>query len=235
MRTDKIDTPRCHLCGASNHNSALTNGALVRPMLFEKIVAEHPDFTRNHFICQKDLARYRAAHIHSLLEDERGEVSKLEHSVLEAIRNHELLSPELNDSQAKSIKLADKLSDRIATFGGSWPFIIAFFSFILIWILVNLISLFAKPFDPYPFILLNLVLSCLASIQAPIIMMSQNRQELKNRKRSETDFKINLKAELEIRQLHEKLDHVLNHQWERLVEIQQAQIEILEELSQKRS
>jgi len=99
---------------------------------------------------------------------------------------------------------------------------------------VNSLVLLLRPIDPYPFILLNLVLSCLASIQAPIIMMSQNRQEAKDRIRSQHDYQVNLKAELEIRHLHEKVDHLLSHQWDRLVEIQNVQLEILSELGDKK-
>jgi uncharacterized membrane protein len=98
------------------------------------------------------------------------------------------------------------------------------------WIAFNSIHLLlAKPVDPYPFILLNLMLSCLAAIQAPIIMMSQNRQEAKDRLRSEYDYRVNLKAELEIRQLHEKLDHLLTNQWQRMMDVQELQVELLEE------
>jgi uncharacterized membrane protein len=122
------------------------------------------------------------------------------------------------------------MADHIAEFGGSWTFIIVFFSFILVWILINLYVLTTKPFDPFPFILLNLILSCLASIQAPIIMMSQNRQEQKDRIRGEHDYKINLKAELEIKLLSEKIDHLLVHQNRKLLEIQEVQTDYLEDL-----
>ena len=115
-------------------------------------------------------------------------------------------------------------------FGGSWIFISLFGAFILIWIVINTVLLMVRPFDPYPFILLNLMLSCLAAVQAPIIMMSQNRQEARDRLRSESDYRVNLKAELEIRHLHEKLDHLLQHQWQRLIEIQQIQIELMNEI-----
>ena len=130
--------------------------------------------------------------------------------------------------------LGERLADRIAEFGGSWTFLICFGVFMLIWITANSLILFWRPIDPYPFILLNLVLSCLAAIQAPIIMMSQNRQEAKDRLRSQHDYQVNLKAELEIRQLHEKVDHLLVHQWERLVEIQEIQLELLSEIGHKR-
>jgi uncharacterized membrane protein len=123
------------------------------------------------------------------------------------------------------------MADGVASFGGSWRFIIIFASILVIWIALNSFLLLKRPFDPYPFILLNLVLSCLAAIQAPVIMMSQNRQESKDRLRSQHDYRVNLKAELEIRQLHDKIDHLLSHHWERLVEIQQIQIDLLSELT----
>jgi uncharacterized membrane protein len=121
------------------------------------------------------------------------------------------------------------LADRIAAIGGSWAFILLFCATLVAWITANTVVLTTAPFDPYPFILLNLVLSCVAALQAPIIIMSQNRQEAKDRVRAEHDYRINLKAELEIRHLHEKLDHLLLHQWQRLLEIQQVQTEMIEE------
>ncbi len=126
-----------------------------------------------------------------------------------------------------------KLADKIATFGGSWTFLICFAIFLGLWITINTVVLVTQPADPYPFILLNLILSCLAAIQAPVIMMSQNRQEAKDRLRSQNDYQINLKAELEIQHLHEKLDHLLMHQWERLAQIQEIQLDLLSEMSKK--
>jgi uncharacterized membrane protein len=135
-------------------------------------------------------------------------------------------------SFGENLSLGERLADRIAEFGGSWGFILAFAGLCLGWIVLNSIQLLlAKPIDPYPFILLNLMLSCLAAIQAPIIMMSQNRQESKDRLQSEHDYRVNLKAELEIRHLHEKIDHLLMNQWQRLMDIQQVQMDLLEELN----
>ncbi len=130
--------------------------------------------------------------------------------------------------------VGERLADRIATFGGSWTFLICFAVFLALWIGFNSVVLYSRPPDPYPYILLNLILSCLAAIQAPVIMMSQNRQEAKDRLRSQHDYQVNLKAELEIRHLHEKVDHLLSHQWERLAQIQEIQLELLSELSRKR-
>lgn len=112
-------------------------------------------------------------------------------------------------NRAKEVPtLGERIADRVAEFGGSWTFIITFLSFMLVWISVNTMQLLKSAFDPYPFILLNLLLSCLAALQAPVIMMSQNRQEAKDRERAKQDFEINQKAEAEIRTLHHKLDHL---------------------------
>ncbi len=129
--------------------------------------------------------------------------------------------------------LGERIADNVAKFGGSWRFIISFGVFLVMWMIINSIVLLRRPFDPYPFILLNLILSCLAAIQAPIIMMSQNRQEAKDRLRSEHDYRVNLKAELEIRHLHAKMDQLLTHQWNRLLQIQQIQVELIEEIAEK--
>src|SRR6202011_1228329 len=123
--------------------------------------------------------------------------------------------------------LGERLSDKLASFGGSWIFIIVFFVILVAWTVFNLVVPERDRFDPYPYILLNLFLSMLAAIQAPIIMMSQKRQESKDRLRSESDYRVNLKDELESRHLHEKMDHLISRQWQRLAEIQQLQIETM--------
>ncbi len=150
--------------------------------------------------------------------------------MIDAIKNNSILSENIQDEIEAELTLGQRLADKIATFGGSWSFIIIFFSFILAWMMVNIWFLTTKPFDPFPFILLNLILSCLAAIQAPIIMMSQNRQEQKDRQRGEHDYKINLKAELEIKLLSEKIDHLLVYQNKKLLEIQEVQTDYLEDL-----
>ena len=169
-----------------------------------------------------------------MLQDEIGELSALDQEVVDSLQEHEILSENLGKEFDKDLTFGERLSDRIASFGGSWTFIIIFGAVLAIWIVVNAAVLASRAFDPYPFILMNLILSCLAAIQAPIIMMSQNRSESRDRARAENDYKVNLKAELEIRHLHEKIDHLLRKQYNRLFEIQQIQIELLEELGQKR-
>jgi uncharacterized membrane protein len=138
-----------------------------------------------------------------------------------------------NEIIEQEATFGDRLADSVAGFGGSWTFIITFMSALIVYSGINVV-LRASAWDPYPFILLNLFLSMIAALQAPIIMMSQNRAEARDRARAENDYKVNLKAELEIRHLHEKIDHLLRKQYNRLFEIQQIQIELLEELGQKR-
>ena len=149
-----------------------------------------------------------------------------------ASKRKELVSRNINKEFETGMTLGDRLADRLADFGGSWTFIVIFMTILVIWMAINTWILLTRPFDPYPYILLNLVLSCLAAIQAPVILMSQNRQEAKDRLRSEHDYQINMKAEIEIRKLHEKIDHLLMHQWQRLMEIQQLQVDLIEEISQ---
>jgi Predicted membrane protein len=150
------------------------------------------------------------------------------------MQQHDLISKNVEEKLDQQWSFGERLADKIATFGGSWAFLICFTLFLAVWILVNTVVMVKHPADPYPFILLNLMLSCLAAIQAPIIMMSQNRQEAKDRMRSENDYQVNLKAELEIRHLHEKIDHLLMHQWDRLAKIQEIQLDLLSEMSKKK-
>jgi uncharacterized membrane protein len=220
----------CEICGKQKKDSELVPAGSVRESISSIILESVPNWSRDGFICREDLQNFRSKYIKQLLETEKGELDKLELEVLQSVKEHELLSENLNESFEEKIRLGDRLSDRIALFGGSWKFILIFSGVCLVWITLNSIHIvLAKPVDPYPFILLNLMLSCIAALQAPVIMMSQNRQEAKDRLRSEHDYRINLKAELEIRQLHEKLDHLLINQWQRLMDIQELQIDLLEE------
>ena len=164
------------------------------------------------------------------MQDEIGELTALDQEVVESLERHEILSSDISKQFERKLTFGERLSDQIAEFGGSWKFLITFGAVLLVWIIVNGVVLVTHAFDPYPFILLNLILSCLAAVQAPIIMMSQNRAEARDRLRAENDYKVNLKAELEIRHLHEKLDHLLRRQYNRLFEIQQIQIELLQEI-----
>ena len=202
----------------------------IREGIFNLIKSDHPDFNKECFISLAELNQYRRLYLTSLIIQEKGELAILDRDVMDAIKNNSILSENIQDEKEAELTVGQKIADKVAAFGGSWTFIITFFSFIMILMLINVLFLASKPFDPYPFILLNLILSCLAAIQAPIIMMSQNRQEQKDRQRGEHDYKINLKAELEIKLLNEKIDHLLVHQNNKLLEIQEVQIDYLEDL-----
>lgn len=230
----KNNAHACAICGKSLPSRELVPAAAVRDVISAEIVRDHPQWSAESFICRPDLARYRTNYVHSLLETERGELTSLEREVLLSIRDHELLATNVDAQFEGEWSLGERLADRIATFGGSWAFLISFGTFLVLWIAINTVVLVVRPPDPYPFILLNLVLSCLAAIQAPIIMMSQNRQEAKDRLRSQHDYQVNLKAELEIRHLHDKVDHLLSHQWDRLAQIQEIQLDILSEVGKRR-
>ncbi len=224
----------CNICGKTKARSTMMPAALVRNAVAEQIKTSFPDWKPEGYICLSDLNQFRMKYIQNLLESEKGELTNLDHEVLESLQRHETLSSNVDAEFEEDSTLGEKMADKLASFGGSWTFLIIFASILFIWIALNSLLLLKKPFDPFPFILLNLVLSCLAAIQAPVIMMSQNRQEAKDRLRSQHDYQVNLKAELEIRHLHDKIDHLLSNQWERLVEIQQIQIDLLSELAHLR-
>lgn len=205
-------------------------GKDLREGIFNLIKADYPGFGNDDYISLDELNKYRRIYLTSLILKEKGELAILDGDVMYAIKNNSILSENIQDEMEATLTAGQKLADKIAKFGGSWTFIITFFTFILAWMSINIWILATRPFDPFPFILLNLVLSCLAAIQAPIIMMSQNRQEQKDRQRGEHDYKINLKAELEIKLLSEKIDHLLVHQNKILLEIQEIQTDYLEDL-----
>ncbi|MAL60181.1 MAG: hypothetical protein CMC14_09045 [Flavobacteriaceae bacterium] len=203
----------------------------IRSSIFEYIKTEHPDFNKHSKIAISELNRYRQKYLENYLLNEAGELSKLELDVLASIENQELITAiSLSKNEEGNGSFGQRLADKVASFGGSWNFIILFSLIIFIWIIANIVFLADKGFDPYPFILLNLILSCLAALQAPVIMMSQNRQEEKDRERAKQDYMVNLKAELEIRTLHQKLDHLIIHQQQELLNIQQVQVEMMEEI-----
>jgi uncharacterized membrane protein len=233
MNKTPLATVICQVCKEtkSPHDGMIAE--LIRPSLAEFIKKSVSEWDDKGFICLEDLGKFRKEYVKDVLEDELGELSALDNEVIESLHQHEILSSDISKQFERKLTFGERLSDQIASFGGSWRFIILFAVILVLWIILNAALLVNRGFDPYPFILLNLILSCLAAMQAPIIMMSQNRAELRDRLRSENDYKINLKAELEIRHLHEKVDHLLRRQYNRLFEIQQIQIELLEEIGRK--
>lgn len=219
----------CAISGLPNRKRDLVPLDAVRPSLADHIRKDHPGLGGEALISKSQLAKYRMKYVEELLESEHGEFTELEQQVAASIANHDTIAENVEEEFEEERTFGERLSDHLATFGGSWAFLIAFGTVLIVWMLVNILLGEARAFDTYPFILLNLVLSCLAAVQAPIIMMSQKRQEAKDRLRALNDYRVNLKAELEIRHLHEKLDHLISRQWQRLAEIQRVQLEIMQE------
>jgi len=206
----------------------------VRIQEAERIAREHPDrWPGTGYICRTCLKRERVQYVLARLEQERGELSVVEAEVARRAGEHISIAENLEREFARHATRGQRIADAVAAVGGSWPFVIGFLVVLALWVALN-VALAARAFDPYPFILLNLVLSCLAALQAPIIMMSQNRLSARDRVEADLDFRTNLKAELEIASLHEKIDHLLHGQFERMVELQEVQIELLNDLADER-
>jgi uncharacterized membrane protein len=229
MTVAKAEKVLCHVCQRPFSPNKLRPWVTVRPGVSELINQAAPGWDTDKFICSHDLSRFRADYVEKLLAQERGELGELDRQVIESLQTGQLVSQNLIEGDAEAATFGERMADKVASFGGSWAFIITFVVVLIVWMTVNAVGLLSRPFDPYPFILLNLVLSSLAALQAPIIMMSQRRKETKDRRWAENDYRVNLKAELEIRQLHEKMDHQMAQQWDKLAEMQQIQIELLEE------
>jgi uncharacterized membrane protein len=205
----------------------------VRPSILNTIQREYPEFNQSCNLAVSELNQFRQKYISDYLLKEIGELNELESTVLGVLKNRSTITDKIEDAEEEKYTLGQRMADHVASFGGSWRFIIIFMSFLMVWIAVNAFVLLSRPFDPFPFILLNLILSCIAALQAPVIMMSQNRQDEKDRERAKKDYMINLKSELEIRMLHEKLDHLINHQQHELLEIQKIQIGMMNDIMNK--
>lgn len=224
----------CDICKKIYNENDMITGNGIRHEIERMIQNDHPDWNDNNNICRTDYSLYRDKYIAQVIEEETGTINKLESEVVKSISENEFITENTNASISDKMGVGDIIADKVSSFGGSWKFIIIFFAVLTFWILLNSVILLKKSFDPYPFILMNLILSCIAAIQAPIIMMSQNRQEKKDRIRSENDYKVNLKSEIEIRTLHEKVDHLLLNQWSKMMKIQELQIEMLEEIRNRK-
>ena len=234
MENKRPSTFTCSVCKQSKVWKQAIHGDMVHGGVLEEIQEKHPGWSPEELLCQDCLRLFRAEYVEDVLKKQIGEITTLEAEVVRSLRENDVLSEDTNAEFEEGQTFGQKVADRVASFGGSWPFILFFAGFLLVWIGINSIALQAKPFDPYPYILLNLVLSCLAAIQAPVIMMSQNRQEARDRLRAQNDYRVNLKAELEIRHLHTKLDELLTRQWQRLLEIQRIQTEMLQDLARRK-
>jgi uncharacterized membrane protein len=202
---------------------------LIEGPIVQMIREKNPEWSSESFICLPDLYLLRGRYVTEIRKVSNQKIYELGK---EMDNEEQVISRDINKEFESRLTLGERLADGLAKFGGSWRFIGIFMAMMVIWMGINSFVLIEKSFDPFPFILLNLALSCLAALQAPVIMMSQNRQEAKDRLRVEHDFEINLTAEIEIRKLHERMDHLMMHQWQHLMDIQQLQVNMMEEINQ---
>jgi uncharacterized membrane protein len=230
---DDQETFPCQICGEHKRKNDLVPAALIRASIVEVIVKEHPVWLPGGYICYADLNRFRMDYVRDVLEKEKDEYSSLEESVRYVGKEEDHLPKNINVELDKELTFGEHLADKIAGFAGSWIFIAVFAGIIFLWVALNTYILLSRPFDPYPYILLNLVLSVLTAVQAPVIIMSQNRQEMRDRLHDERDYQVSIHTELEIHRLHRKIDYLLTSQGQRLLEIQNIQVELLEELARK--
>src|SRR5881409_3582336 len=225
----------CSLCGNLVEGRSLASPQKLENRIIDLIRQERPDWEAKRGICQNCLEQYRAKKFIGYLEAEYQKLSELEHAVVAKVTRRGRVSKLVHQDMDTSMTFGERVADKVAQFGGSWGFIGMFGGILVAWMVVNAWVLARRPFDPYPFILLNLVLSTLAALQAPVIMMSQNRQSIKDRMQATQDYEINLMAEIEIRDLHDKLDSLRYKQWHELWHIQQRQLELLEHLHKELS
>jgi uncharacterized membrane protein len=235
-RTKTAPQGVCAVTGKSQPASKLLVLRALRPNIAQTLRNRHPELADDSRVSADAVNAARLEYMRHLLETQVGDLTRLDEEVVESLHKHEVLSerPLSETEEVQHLTFGQRLADKIADFGGSWTFILSFCFFLVLWIAINAGVLLRQPFDPYPFILLNLLLSFLASLQAPVIMMSQNRQEARDRQHAEGDYKINLKAELEIRHLHEKMDYLLHQHATKLMEVQQIQLDLLRELAHGR-
>ena len=206
---------------------------MVRPAIQSRMSAAYPDVNAEDRVCLSCINRAISEEIDLTIEQEQQDFAAMNAEAELRLSTQEAATRNLNEEYDRSLPFGERMADRVASFGGSWRFIGLFVGVLVVWIVVNAVHVLTRPFDPYPFILLNLVLSCVAALQAPVILMSQNRQEARDRLRAEQDYEVNLKAELELRHLHEKIDHLSQGQWQRLLVIQQAQMDLMREVAER--
>jgi uncharacterized membrane protein len=225
----------CRVCEKGARSSDTTPARALRPALRAYLDTGRPaPLDDADEVCRTCLLKARSKQMTERLSAERGNLSAIELEVAEKAAAHATIASDLEAKFLGSATAGQRLADAVARVGGSWAFVSGFMVALVLWMILNTFVLGGRGFDPYPYILLNLVLSCLAALQAPIIMMSQNRTSARDRMQADHDFRVNLKAELEIAGLHEKLDHLLHEQWESLLELQQEQLDALAEMRDAR-
>ncbi|MFN7955221.1 MAG: DUF1003 domain-containing protein [bacterium] len=228
----QIQPRTCVICGRVLPRKDVVRASSVRPQLAQHLANHHPGkWSGEGHVCRRCLNHARIGYVLERLEQERGELSKVEHEVAQKAGQHLTIAQNIDEQFRRTVTRSQRAADAVARVGGSWSFVIVFGVVLAAWMALNS-RLGASAFDPFPFILLNLVLSCLAAIQAPIIMMAQNRAAARDRMQADEDYRTNLKAELEIASLHDKVDHLLHSQFERMAELQEIQIDLLTDLAE---
>ena len=221
-----METVTCPLCGKPGDSDTFQVPSTLNKDFVALVKRDFPEWKVSTPVCSECFQKY---HRHSMAS-EWSRFTRFERDMVRRISRRLTAAKNTNVTFDESLTFGQRVADRVAQFGGSWTFIFIFAGFLLVWVVINTILLIrgpGGPFDPYPYILLNLFLSMLAAIQAPVIMMSQNRQAVKDRLDASHDYEVNLKAELEIQQLHQKIDELREAQWRQLVAMQQEQIQFL--------
>lgn len=227
--TSPVAPLRCSVCHNERPPDLLVPASTVREPLLGLITKETGTWDPAGTICNPCLHTWRTRLVLKQLEEERGSLSEIEQEIARKASAHVAIASNIDAEFAKNATFGARAADTVARVGGSWTFLFVMSGLLACWITWNTLKGSSAP-DPYPFILLNLGLSCLAAFQAPIIMMAQNRQSKRDRAEADQDYRVNLKAEIEIGNLHEKVDHLLHVQWEHLVALQELQIEMLQDL-----
>jgi uncharacterized membrane protein len=227
------ETFPCQICGENKKKTDLESAELIHASIANVIIKKHPTWSPEGYICHRDLNQFRIDYVREVLEKEKNECASFKETDKYSVIEGDHLPKNINVEFEKELTFGEHLADKIAGFAGSWTFIAAFAGIIFLWVTLNTYILLSRPFDPYPYILLNLFLSILTAVQAPVIIMSQNRQEMRDRLHAERDYQVSIHTELEIHRLHKKIDYLMMSQGQRLMEIQNIQVELMEELARK--
>jgi uncharacterized membrane protein len=227
------ETVPCQICRKHQNKTGLVQAESVHAPIVDLIKKEYPAWSPEGYICPEDLNRFRIRYFRDEEEKERDECASLEGTVSDGMNVEDHLPKNDNIEYENELTFGEHLADTIAGFAGSWTFIGVFAVTIILWVALNTFILLSGSFDPYPYILLNLALSVLAAVQAPVIIMSQNRQEMRDRLHADRDYQVSIHTDREIHRLHSKIDHLMTNQGQKLLEIQNIQLELMEELARK--
>lgn len=226
----KSHTVTCEICKLNFKKQDVYPIEVLRDPISRLVENSSEDIDMEGYICIPDMLTFRSKYLEGLIKQEVGSMTELEEEVLESLEKNSILTENINELYEEQLTFGQRAADLISSFGGSWRFVIIFMILVFVWMGLNSFLLMQTSYDPYPYILLNLILSCLAAIQAPIIMMSQNRHAARDRLQAENDYQINLKAEIQIRHLNLKIDKLMKIQWQRLLEIQHIQTEFMQDI-----